>query len=131
MPCCVLRASGSEFDVDAFLDGSPFEPCAVWRRGEPRSRGKSPLEESGFNLDVREGDFVGQIAGAIGFLRDHSSELHRLCEYPSVEVRLDFGVARRDVMVQCDYLPPALIRLAGSIGLGIELTQYPVSDLSD
>ena len=45
---------------------------------------------------------------------------------PGVEdMRLDFGIERRDVAVQCDYLPPDLIRVAALLGLGIELSQYP------
>ena len=48
-----------------------------------------------------------------------------MCRWPGVEaVDLDFGFERRDVAVQCDRLPPALVRLAGSLGLGIELSQY-------
>lgn len=41
---------------------------------------------------------------------------------------MDFGIARGDVAVQCDYFPPELIRLARELGLGIELSQYPLSD---
>jgi len=29
------------------------------------------------------------------------------------------------VALQCDYLPPELVCIAGSLGLGIELSQYP------
>jgi hypothetical protein len=33
--------------------------------------------------------------------------------------------------VQCDLLPADLIRIAGSIGLSIELSQYPPHDGDD
>lgn len=125
---CVLRASGSEFDVDEFLVDSPFEPCAVWRRGEQRYRHKPPSENSGFNLEVSNGDLEEQIAGAVMFLRDRQSEIRRLLDSIGVEAHLDFGIARRDVFVQTDFFPSVLIRLAGSLGLGIELSQYPVSN---
>ncbi len=52
--------------------------------------------------------------------------MRRPVEWPGVQaVDLDFGIERRDVAVQCDRLPPELVRLAGSLGLGIELSQYP------
>ena len=125
---CVLRASGSEFDVDAFLDDSPFEPCAVWRRGEQRFRHKPPSENSGFNLEVSDGDLAEQVAGAVVFLEDDRAEILRLLAMIGVEAHLDFGIARRDVFVQTDFFPSVLIGLAGSLGLGIELSQYPVSN---
>ena len=40
----------------------------------------------------------------------------------------DFGVERRDVAIQCDYLTPELVRLAGLLGLGIEVSLYWSSD---
>ena len=56
------------------------------------------------------------------------SARRRLCTFPGVEtVALDFGIERRDVAVQCDRLPEELIRLAGTLGLGIELSHYPAA----
>ena len=41
-------------------------------------------------------------------------------------MRLDFGYGRcPTAAVQCDYLPPELLALAGSLGIGIELSLYP------
>lgn len=125
---CVLRAGGPDFDVDAFLDESPFEPCAVWHRGEVRHPGRTPATQSSFNLDVSDGDLPHQIIGAIAFLKSDADELRRLLAFPGIEGHLDFGIARRDSYMQTDFFPPELIRLAGSLGLGIELTQYPVQD---
>ena len=127
MLCCVLRASGSDFDVEAFLDDSPLEPCSVWHRGETRSRDRVH-NDSGFNLDIGSGEVSAQIAGVVQFMIAHDVEMRRLCSCTSIEIILDFAIARRDVFVQCDSFPATLIRLAGSLGLGIELTQYPVSE---
>ena len=124
---CVLRVSGTNFDVEAFLDDSPLDPCAVWHRGEIRSNGQLPADSSGLTLDVSDGDLAEQIVGAVIFLRNNSDEVCRLTSCLGVEAHLDFGIDRRDVFVQTDYFPPELIRLAGSLGLGIELSQYPVS----
>jgi hypothetical protein len=46
-------------------------------------------------------------------------------------VVLDLGVERRDTAVQCDGFPEELVRLAGGLGLGLELSQYPPMDTSE
>lgn len=74
------------------------------------------------------GEFPRQVAEATAFLRAEWEQVQRLCEWPGVEgVTLDFGIERRDVAVQCDRLPAELVRLAGVLGLAIELSQYPPS----
>lgn len=133
---CVLRAHGSDFSVDRFLEGSELNPCTVYRKGERRSpASKSKVgvnKSSGMVVDVSVADFDdlrGQIRDAITFLKQNEAELARLSKFPGVEgVALDFGIARRDVVAQSDYFPPELLYLAGGLGIGIELSQYPVGD---
>jgi hypothetical protein len=128
----VLRAYGADFDVDAFVVGCTLPVCAVKRRGEALFASQPDgqrHEQSGVHVtasDADFGDFPRQVAEATAFLRAEAEQVRRLCEWPGVEdVTLDFGVERRDVAVQCDFLPPELVCLAGSLGLGIELSQYP------
>jgi hypothetical protein len=129
----VLRAYGADFDVDAFLAGCTLPVCAVKRRGEPALPASQPNgrrhERSGVHVSASDadfGEFPRQVAEAAAFLQTEAEQVRRLCEWPGIEdVTLDFGVERRDVAVQCDFLPPELVRLAGSLGLGIELSQYP------
>ena len=131
----VLRAYGSSFDVDAFLTGCTLPVCAVKRRGEPVFPASQPNgrrhDRSGVHISVSDADFDepgGQIAESIVFLRTEAEQIRRLCEWPGVNgVTLDFGIARRDAAVQCDHFPAELVELAGSLGLSIELSQYPVS----
>jgi hypothetical protein len=135
----VLRAYGDNFDVDAFLADCTLPVCAVKRRGEPLLPTSQPdgrrHERSGVHVSVSDADFGAfpqQVAEAIKFLRSEAECIRRLCEFPGVEdVTLDFGIARRIVMAQVDYLPPDLLRLAGAFGLGIELSQYSVSDAQE
>ena len=86
-------------------------------------------DQSGVHVVASVADFHQfrrQAEEATAFLLDHAEQVQRLCKWPGVEdMRLDFRVERRDVAVQCDYLPPDLSRVAGLLGLGIELTQYP------
>jgi hypothetical protein len=132
----VLRAYGTDFDVDAFLIGCTLPVCAVKRRGEPVSPVSQPNgrrhEWSGVHVSASDAEFdqfPQQVEEATEFLRAHTEQLRRLRDFPGVEgVTLDFGVARRDVPVQCDHLPAELVRLAGALGLGIELSQYPAQE---
>ncbi len=131
----VLRAYGVEFDVDAFLNGCTLPVCAVKRRGELHHPAGRPdgrrHDRSGVHVSVSDADFDAfpqQVAEAIAFLRAEAEQIRRLCEFPGVEdITLDFGITRRDVAAQFDYLPPELVRLAGSLGLGIELSQFPAT----
>ena len=48
---------------------------------------------------------------------------------PSVEIAtLDFGISQRDVAAQFDYFQPELVRIAGKLGLGLELSQYSIDN---
>ncbi len=128
MPGCVLRVSGRDFAVDEFLARSPLTPCKVWRAGEPRFGHRPPHVDFGFNVVVSDApgdDFPAQVEDAISFLAVHHDELTRLMASAGVEAELDFGIERGDVAVQSDILPAPLIRLAGALGLAIEMSLYP------
>jgi hypothetical protein len=81
---------------------------------------------SGFKLDVSSGTHLSeQTNEALVFLEHNEVELTRLSGFDGVEdVRLDFGLNRRSVAVQSEYLSPRLLRLAGTLGIGIELSVY-------
>ena len=134
---CVLRASGRVFEPDEFLKASTLAPTRVWRRGDARASGARQRADvsttSGMTISVSGADlaaFQQQIHDAIAFLRSNSVELARLVSFSGVEdVSLDFASAWNDEAVtHTDALPSELIRLAGQIGLGIEVSHYPVSD---
>jgi hypothetical protein len=85
------------------------------------------------NVAVSDADLTDlrqQARDAIGFLQSNKGELARLVSFPGVEgVELDFGIAwRQDVVTQTDSLPRELVRLAGELGLGVEISHYPASD---
>ncbi len=132
----VLRVTGKDFDVGEFLAGSTLTARRVFRRGEPRFLGSHTHlrrnEKSGINVlasDVAFNEFTRQIAETTEFLLAEAEEIRRLVNFPGVEtVTLDFGIERRDVVVQSDHFPADLIRVAGSLGLSIELSQYPPRD---
>jgi hypothetical protein len=133
---CVLRVTGKDFEPDGPLALSGLTPCNVFRKG-PRSalRPDGPRREtSGFTVVVSRAsraDLVEQVNDAIAFLRQHGNAIAGLRSAPGVEdLRLDFPVDlridRETVMAQFDYFPPELVSLAGTLGLGIEISIYPV-----
>ena len=140
---CVLRASGGQFDVDEFMRDSKLSPYQVFHKGERlfpnSSRNKTCSEVSCLTVDVSKrewDDLPGQIGDAIGFLRRFHDELQRLVSFAGVEdVGLDFPhdlrIGRHGVALQCYHLPSSLLREAGNLGVGIELSLYPAEGETD
>jgi hypothetical protein len=126
-----------QFDPSEFLQDSSFKERRIYLRGQlrfPKSQPNGPqYEVSGFTVAVSErsrDDLPGQIEEAIEFLSRNHSELERLGRSPGIEeVRLDFPYHLRvdgeNILAQFDYLPPRLLLLAGTLGIGIELSLYP------
>jgi hypothetical protein len=129
MAGCVLRASGVAFPVDEFLDNSSFAPCAVWHKGELRSKSRSAHTDYGFNLVVSEAeDLPTQVKDTVEFLNQQRAELIRLTHTTGFDsIVLDFGICRRDVLAQFDHFPADLVRFAAEFGMSIELSQYRAS----
>jgi hypothetical protein len=137
MNICVMRVYGEQFAVDDFVKTSNLtsdpDLYTVWHKGEPNYKGC--CEHSGFNLDVCEVESEGlkeQAERAIDFLSRNFIELKRLMEFPGVENgRLDFAISKRDVAAQFDLFPVELVRLAGSLNLQLELSQYASSNVEE
>lgn len=137
---CVLRATGAEFNPDAFLDASPFEPCKVFRRGDPRLPKSKPhgprYDSSGISVAISEApwsDLPAQVADAKRFLDANRAEIERLTHTTGVvDLTLDFPIELRidgdTVVAQFDRFPAPLVRLAGALGIALELSIYPCSD---
>jgi hypothetical protein len=129
MPC-VLRISGVLLDADALANAVTPTVYRVDRKGEarlPSSRGV--FDRSAIHIDVSEAeaaDLATQVADAIAFLDAHAGSIEAALHFPGVEqARLDFAVESSDAAIDSKYLPPELLRRAGELGLGIELSFYP------
>jgi hypothetical protein len=130
---CVLRASGSNFDVDEFLKTSSLDALTAFRRGStqfPASSMTRKSECSGMNISVSVREFSelrGQIEDAIAFLAGNDRELKRLRDFPGVErLDLDFPIEDRDMVFQRDAFPAQLLSLLGRLGIGLIISRYPV-----
>ncbi len=130
-----MRAIGREFDVDAFLKGSPLDATAVFHRGEPRGPAATAGPQrsaSGFSVAVSTGDtddLSEQLGAATCFLAEHEDELRRLGSYPGVEeVCLDLALPRRNVTVQSELFPAELLWRAGALDIDLMVTHYAIAD---
>jgi hypothetical protein len=126
VPGCVLRAAGVRIDVDKFTESSVLSPCEIYRKGEPKGRRGRLHEKSGLNVVVSEAsgdDLQQQIEDALKFLDRHGAEVERLLSHAE-EASLDFGIWQRGEFAHYCHFPPELLRLVGSLGLGIEISVY-------
>ena len=119
--------------MDSLLEVSPVAPCSTYRKGEPRSdRPNSKISTtSGVNLLVSDAEFEEverQISDAREFFQVHAVALKTMRKVEGVvRVGLDFGIDKRDVLVQVDSFPPDLLSLLVEIDCSLVLTQFPVS----
>ena len=136
---CMLRASGDDFDVDAFLASCELEPIAVYHRGEPRFPASQPEgprnSRSGVNFEASGADFSElalQMEEALAFLRENEPFLARLRDCPGVEVLvLDFG-AEIHPPGWCSFnFRSELLLAMGALGISLELSVYPVEERAD
>jgi hypothetical protein len=130
---CVLRVWGDEFDVDNLLSRVSIKPRNVQRKGIPRFGPQSKVaEETGFYVvtsKASEYNLPAQVDDTIAYLRGHGKELATIMSCPGIfGAALDFSVASRlghnDIVAQNDFLPSELLLLAGTLGIGINVTQY-------
>ena len=133
---CVLKAEGTNFMVDAFLEQSALTATRrVFRRGEPEFPHTQPngrvWESSRVAIRVSDRGFDNLeelISDTIAYLKQNNDELEKLCRFPGVEyVYLDFGVRYGGEPVECYHLPPELLHLASNLGVGVELSLYDMA----
>ena len=132
---CVLRAIGTKKAVLAFAKETKLRGRISFRIKGQLQFPNSPIErkfrQSEIVANVSEADFdnlSGQIRGAIKYLKKNSAELSSLTSKGFKGIQLDFGIKKRDVGAQFDCFPPELLRLAGQMEIGIELSQYLIED---
>lgn len=130
---CVLHVESKSTSFTVFLEKSELEAYRAHCKGDQRDFGKRlPYEDYGFSSIVSEkewDDFEGQINDALAYLKKHYSDLKRLIQTHTIDdIRFDLPYWSRlesGVIVQCDFLPPEFLKLAGELGIGIELSLYP------
>ncbi|MCP4675706.1 MAG: hypothetical protein GY854_09415 [Deltaproteobacteria bacterium] len=127
---CVLRVSGVEL-VSEDLAEIDLEPDSTWKIGQNRGRGMV-CEDSGAGYLVSDADFDQfdqQKIDAVRFLFENRDKIEQIMSLPGLEYAvLDFGIKQRDVAAQYERFEPELVKSAGELGLGIELSQYAITE---
>jgi hypothetical protein len=124
MGVCVFVASGLSFDVDRYLQDSPFKAMTVFRKGDippMNNPERKPRPDSGFVVLIggdQEPDLSRQLKEALAFLNQHETELKAVREAGVDNMLLDLGLQVRD-KVQAEYLPPELVAALGRLGMGL------------
>jgi hypothetical protein len=75
-------------------------------------------------------DLPGQVREAAAYLISNRAELASLMSAPAASAVLDFAVEVVASEFRFARLPAHLVREAGSLGLGLEISQYPSGDVS-
>lgn len=129
---CILRASGTEFNVDVFMAKTSLEVDSLWRKGEKRFIKSSNSEinrSSGIRVVASEADFseLGkQIQDVISFLRKNLEQVKLLASFPGTECAvLDFGIEIYPPGWASFTFPPELLALAAEAGVSLCLSVYP------
>ncbi|KIA82474.1 hypothetical protein [Flavobacterium sp. AED] len=136
---CILRIEGDNFKVHEFLKQTNLQPYIAYLKGDELGFTRSGINTyqiNGCSFDLSKADFDRfdiQKKDALNFLEMHFEKLKLLPEYGLLidEVPIiDFGIFTRmfDVTVQSDYLEPKLLKLAGELNFGIEISQYIQSE---
>jgi hypothetical protein len=129
---CRFSIIGKNFNPDAYLAIAKFRSCSIKHKGEPRMVTKpeghimphSVLSTLASKADFNE--FDKQIKDVIRFIKRNREKLELIQSTKGVEYAgFDFSVDHDcGKFCQSLYLPPELIKLAGELGLHIEISVY-------
>jgi len=133
---CILTIGSRDFDIDDFVDKSGLKPYRKSRKGQPRFKTRpdgEKLVHSSISIEASKADFDNlekQIADTIRFLKTDKNKLSYIGSTDGIEYAvLDFGINlridREKVLLQSDTFPNELLKVAGDLGLDIELSIYP------
>lgn len=132
---CILRVSGTDFNVNSFMVKPSLEVDSFWSRGEkrfPKSANSGINQSSGIRVVVSEADFselAAQIQDAISFLDKNLEQVQFLASFPGVEgAILDFGAEIYPPGWASFTFPPVLLALAGKAGVSLCLSVYPTDN---
>lgn len=139
---CVFHVVSKTSSFKKFLSDNPELPVyQSHEKGDTPQIGhkEKGYEDYGFSCDVSDRewhDVEGQVVDMISFLEVYGSYLETLKKTHHIDDwRFDLPYECRldeTYFTQCDYLPPKLMLLAGSLGIGIELSLYwPSSEEGD
>jgi hypothetical protein len=128
----VLDVSGSEFDVDLFLEGIELsENDSIWHRGEPTLvRGKE-CENSGFRIFMGEGDSLDSMIFQSVSLLQEKLKNKLMTNLPGYSKCLRVGFfwdVDSSLAVQSIEMTNESMRLLVELGISLSVSIYPCED---
>jgi hypothetical protein len=134
---CILTIGGRNFDVDTFTDTTKLRPYKKSYKGQPKFKTKpdgKKLNRSSLSIETSKADFDNfkkQVADTIRFLKRNKDKLAHVAatkgvDYAVLDFGIDLRIDKKKVLTQSDKFPSELLKLAGDLGLDIELSIYPV-----
>lgn len=136
---CVLRIEGENLKVYEFLKITKLTAYKVYLKGDRIGYAKNmnnTYQKNGCSFDLSSADFDRfdlQKKDALNFLETNFEKFKLLPDFglkiDEIPV-IDFGIYTRmfDVVIQSDYFEPKLLKLAGELNFGIEISQYIQSE---
>jgi hypothetical protein len=134
----VLRVNGVSFDVDGFLNETGLIAFLHYKIGDDigfKKRGKEKYETNGCSFDLSNAEFDNfekQKSDTISFLTTHFDQLKKVRSFglhPEDIPIIDFAIVSdaETYPVQSEYLQPELLKLAGDLCFGIQISHYDKS----
>ena len=131
---CILTIRGGNLNVEEFIQKTGLQPYKKFDKGEPRIKSKPESKKhpsSGLCIEASGADFNQldkQIKDTIEFLR--ANKVRHISVTKEVDfATLDFGIELRidfeRVAYQFEHFPSELLRLAGDLGIGLDISLYP------
>jgi len=134
---CYLYITGTKFDIDAFITKSKLSYSSKRYKGQPKFETKPTGEKllrSSLSMQTSSADFNDlekQIKDTIAYLKrnyeklDHISSTKEI-QWAVLNFGIDLRIDKKNVFSQSDMFPNKLLKLAGNLGLDIELSIYPI-----
>lgn len=132
---CVLHVSSKNKSFSSFLEKTQFPHYMTHEKAEQYTHRQASHVDYGFSSVVSDADFdylPEQIQDAIEYLTKYQSVLRELITNHEIsDIVLDFPYTCRllskNTITQSDSLPADLLKLAGYLGIRIEMSLYPPS----
>jgi hypothetical protein len=132
---CILTIRGLNFDVDAFIEKSKLRPYKKSYKGQPKFKTKpdgEKLSHSLLAIETSKAEFDNlnkQIADTIRYLKRNKDKLSQIAltkgiDYAVLDFGIDLRIDRKKVLYQSDKFPSELLKIAGDLGIDIELSIY-------
>ena len=137
MPCNLVIL-GKKLNIDSLIDEGKLDGFSKIYKGQPKYDSKPnglKVEYSAIAIQTSKAGFDDldqQIIDTLRYLKRNKAKLTRVRKFKNIDIAfLDFGIKLRidndKTHLQVDKFPNELLRVAGDIGLDIEISIYSMT----